>query len=204
MLIVIDNYDSFTYNLVQYFGELGCAVEIFRNDQITVEKLKELNPSHIVISPGPGTPAESGISMDVIREFAGKVPILGVCLGHQCIGEVYGAKVVRAPYLMHGKISKVIYSDKEELFNGMNNPFSATRYHSLIIDNKSIEGTPLEVTAWTADNIVMAVRHKDFRNLIGVQFHPESVLSEDGKLLLSNFLKIRGAQQAPKMAYFTK
>jgi len=190
MIVVIDNYDSFTFNLVQYLGELGCSIQVFRNDTITVDEIKNLNPTHIVISPGPGTPDEAGVSNNVIRELKGEYPILGVCLGHQCIGQIFGAKVVRAPYLMHGKVSRIIYDYEETLFSGMSNPFIATRYHSLIIDKDSIKNTSLKITAWTSDDLVMGVRHKDYPNLIGVQFHPESILTEDGKILLSNFIKL--------------
>ncbi len=189
MILVIDNYDSFTYNLVQYLGELGAECQVYRNDAVSVEKIKQLNPSHIIISPGPGTPDESGISLDVIKNFAGVVPILGVCLGHQAIGQVFGAKIIRAPYLMHGKVSEIIHDTDEPLFEDIDNPFSATRYHSLIIDKASLEGTPLKTIAWTSDGIIMAVRHKQFKNLSGIQFHPESILTKFGKKLLSNFLK---------------
>lgn len=188
MILVIDNYDSFTYNLVQYLGEIGAECRVFRNDKITIEEIKKLNPSHIIISPGPGTPDESGISLDVIKNFAGSIPILGVCLGHQAIGQVFGAKVVRAPYLMHGKVSEIIHDTEDPLFTGIDNPFTATRYHSLVIDRDSLKGTPLKITAWTSDDIVMAVRHKEFKTLVGIQFHPESILTKTGKQLLSNFL----------------
>lgn len=191
MILVIDNYDSFTYNIVQYLGELGAECQIFRNDAVSVEDIKQINPSHIIISPGPGTPDESGVSLDVIKNFGGKIPILGVCLGHQAIGQVFGAKVVRAPYLMHGKVSEIIHDPDEPLFTGIDNPFSATRYHSLIIDRASLEGTPLKIIAWTSDNIVMAVKHKDFKNLVGIQFHPESILTKSGKNILSNFIKFQ-------------
>lgn len=189
MILVIDNYDSFTYNLVQYLGELGAECRVFRNDAISVEEIKQLNPSHIIISPGPGTPEESGVSLDVIENFAGTIPILGVCLGHQAIGQVFGAKVVRAPYLMHGKVSEIIHDTDDPLFYDIDNPFSATRYHSLVIDRASLKETLLKTIAWTSDNIVMGVRHKDFKNLVGIQFHPESILTKSGKKLLSNFLK---------------
>lgn len=188
MILVIDNYDSFTYNLVQYLGELGAECQTFRNDAITAEEAEKLNPSHIIISPGPGTPDDSGVSKDIISKLAGKTPILGVCLGHQAIGEVFGAKVVRAPYLMHGKVSQISYDPEEELFKGIENPFTATRYHSLVIEPDSIEGTPLKVIAKTSDNIVMAVRHSEYTNLLGIQFHPESILTQSGKRMLSNFI----------------
>jgi anthranilate synthase/aminodeoxychorismate synthase-like glutamine amidotransferase len=189
MILVIDNYDSFTYNLVQYLGELGAECQVFRNDVISVEEIKKLNPSHIIISPGPGTPDESGISLDVIKNLAGIIPILGVCLGHQAIGQVFGAKIVKAPYLMHGKVSEIIHDIDDPLFFDVDNPFSATRYHSLVIDRNSVKETPLKIIAWTSDNIVMGVRHKDFKNLVGIQFHPESILTKSGKKILSNFLK---------------
>lgn len=189
MIVVIDNYDSFVYNIVQYLGELKKECAVFRNNKISIEEIKKLNPSHIIISPGPGTPEETGISKKVISELKGDYPILGVCLGHQSIGEVFGAKVVRAPYLMHGKTSKIFYEQNEKLFEGIPNPFIATRYHSLIIDKESLEGTPLKIIAQTDDNIVMAIKHKDFENLLGVQFHPESILTENGHKLLENFLK---------------
>jgi len=189
MILVIDNYDSFTYNLVQYLGEIGAECQVFRNDEITCEEIEKLNPSHIIISPGPGTPDESGISLEVIKNFAGKKPILGVCLGHQAIGQVFGGKVVRAPYLMHGKVSEVIHDTDEPVFFDVDNPFQATRYHSLVVDRASLKDTPLKIIAWTSDNLVMALRHKEFKNLIGVQFHPESILTKSGKRMLANFIK---------------
>lgn len=188
-ILVIDNYDSFTYNLVQYLGELKQDVVVYRNDQITIDEIKKLKPTHIVISPGPGRPKDGGISIDLIKEFSGKIPILGVCLGHQCIGEVYGGKVVNAPELMHGKTSE-IFHDKNSIFSGIPSPFTATRYHSLVVDLKSTEKTSLKVTAKTKDNIVMALEHKDYKNLIGVQFHPESILTQNGHKLLINFLNL--------------
>ncbi len=191
MILVIDNYDSFTYNLVQYLGELGSDIKVLRNDAISAEEALELNPSHLIISPGPGTPEDSGVSKKLITTFAGKIPILGVCLGHQTIGEIYGAKVVKAPYLMHGKTSEIIFSADEDLFYNIDNPFCATRYHSLIIDKASLEQTPLQVTAWTSDGVVMAIRHKEHKNLLGVQFHPESILTKAGKNILSNFLSLK-------------
>lgn len=190
MILVIDNYDSFVYNLVQYLGELKQDCQVFRNDSITVEQIRALNPSHIIISPGPGTPQEAGVSNDVIRELKGEFPILGVCLGHQCIGEAFGAKVVRAPYLMHGKTANVIYENHDLLFDDMPCPFVATRYHSLVIDKESAINTDLKVIAWTSDNLIMAVKHKLYNNLYGVQFHPESILTEQGHKLLNNFLKL--------------
>jgi len=191
MILVIDNYDSFTYNLVQYLGEIGAECQVFRNDAIDIEGIKQLNPSHIVVSPGPGTPDESGVSLDIIKNMAGTVPILGVCLGHQAIGQVFGAKIVRAPYLMHGKVSEIIHDTDEPLFVGVDNPFTATRYHSLVVDRDSLKETPLKIIAWTSDNIVMGVKHKDFKNLAGIQFHPESILTKSGKKILSNFLNFR-------------
>jgi anthranilate synthase component II len=184
MLIVIDNYDSFTYNLVQYLGELGQEIKVFRNDQVTLEEIKALDPDHIVISPGPGDPNDGGISNDVLHEFGPTTPILGVCLGHQCIGHVSGGKIVRAPRLMHGKTSRV-YHNGDGLFTGVPSPFQATRYHSLIIEEPIPDD--LAVTAFTRDGEVMAVRHKN-QPTVGVQFHPESILTEHGKRILQNFL----------------
>ena len=187
MLLVIDNYDSFTYNLVQYFGELKAKPVVFRNDQITLAKIKGLKPKQIVISPGPCTPKEAGISNDVIKTFSGKTPILGVCLGHQCIGDVFGGKVVRAKRIMHGKTSE-IFHDKKYLFQGIQNPFTATRYHSLLVEKKSFP-KDLEITAWTAEDEVMGLRHKKHPTW-GVQFHPESILTLAGKDILRNFLTL--------------
>ncbi|MEW5720020.1 MAG: aminodeoxychorismate/anthranilate synthase component II [Chloroflexota bacterium] len=185
MIIVIDNYDSFTYNLVQYLGELGAAMRVFRNDQVTLDEIARLAPSHIVISPGPGTPAEGGVSSAVIREFHRDIPILGVCLGHQCIGDVFGGVVTRAPRLMHGKTS-MIYHDARGIFDGVPSPFEAGRYHSLIVQEPL--PTELRVTAFTKEGEVMGIRHKQFP-LEGVQFHPESVLTKHGKQILKNFLE---------------
>lgn len=187
MLIVIDNYDSFTYNLVQYFGELGADIKVFRNDQVTLDEIRALNPSHICISPGPGDPDDGGISNAVIRELGPTTPVLGVCLGHQCMGQVFGGKVVRAPRLMHGKTSPV-YHNGTGLFAGLPTPFQATRYHSLIVQ----EPLPdcLEVTAYTAEEEVMGLRHKEFP-VVGVQFHPESILTEYGREMLGNFINGR-------------
>ena len=188
-VLVIDNYDSFTYNLVQYLGELKQEVLVYRNDEITVNEITKLKPSHIVISPGPGRPSDAGISKELIKELKGKLPVLGVCLGHQCIGEVFGGKIINAPVLMHGKTSE-IFHEENSIFADIPNPFIATRYHSLIIDLESIKNKPLKVTAKTKDNLVMALVHKDFKNLTGVQFHPESILTEHGYKLLSNFLRL--------------
>ncbi len=193
MILVIDNYDSFTYNLVQYLGELGQTlsiakdIEVFRNDQITLEEIKAKAPDGIVISPGPGTPNDAGISLDVIEKLGPQTPILGVCLGHQSIGQVYGGKVVSAPELMHGKTSPV-HHHNTGVFTGLAEPFTATRYHSLIIEKESCPDV-LEVTAWVDDGTIMGVRHRDYPHIQGVQFHPESVLTESGKDLLKNFLK---------------
>ncbi|MDA0324745.1 MAG: aminodeoxychorismate/anthranilate synthase component II [Verrucomicrobia bacterium] len=187
MLLVIDNYDSFTYNLVQYFGELGADPQVKRNDAITPEEVERMKPSKIVISPGPGTPADAGISMELIRRFGAKVPLLGVCLGHQCIGEVYGGKVVRAGRLMHGKTSPIQH-DGKGVFAQLPNPFEATRYHSLIVEAESVPSC-LEVSAKTAEGEIMGLRHRQ-NPVHGVQFHPESILSKEGKDLLANFLKM--------------
>lgn len=184
MLVMIDNYDSFTYNLVQYFGELGAEIRVFRNDAVTLDEIKALKPTHIVISPGPGNPDDGGISNEVLREFGPTTPILGVCLGHQCIGQVYGGKVNRAPRLMHGKTSSVYHNGKG-LFDGVPSPFKATRYHSLIVEEPLPE--VLQVTAFTRDGEVMGLRHKKYPT-VGVQFHPESILTEHGKRILQNFL----------------
>ena len=187
MLLMLDNYDSFTYNLVQYLGELGQDLKVYRNDKITIAEIEALKPERIVISPGPCTPKEAGISIDVIKHFSGKVPILGVCLGHQSMGEAFGGDVIRAPYLMHGKTS-LIHHDGRTIFAGLPNPFEATRYHSLIIKKETLPPV-LEISAWTDDGIIMGVRHKKFK-VEGVQFHPESILTGAGKDLLRNFLKL--------------
>ncbi|MBI5747100.1 MAG: aminodeoxychorismate/anthranilate synthase component II [Nitrospirae bacterium] len=187
MILMIDNYDSFTYNLVQYLGELGQEIKVFRNDKITIAEIEELKPERIVISPGPCTPKEAGISIEVIRHFQGKMPILGVCLGHQSIGEAFGGDVVRAGRLMHGKIS-MIYHDGKTIFKDIPNPFEATRYHSLIIKRETIPSC-LIITAETKEGEIMGVRHKDFP-IEGMQFHPESILTKAGMDLLRNFLKI--------------
>ena len=185
MLLMIDNYDSFTYNLVQYFGELGQEVKTFRNDQITIEEIRKLDPKYIVISPGPCTPKESGISMQVIDSFKEKKPILGVCLGHQAIGAVFGANIIKAKELMHGKTSE-IHHDGNFLFEGMPQNFIATRYHSLVIEEKTLSRDFI-VNARTEDGSIMGIQHCKL-NVSGVQFHPESIMTEDGKKLLSNFL----------------
>ena len=186
MLLVIDNYDSFTYNLVQYFGELGEDVQVFRNDDITLEGVERLSPARIVVSPGPCTPNEAGISVPAIQHFAGKVPILGVCLGHQSIGQAFGGKIVHAKQLMHGKTS-VIHHENNSVFRGLPADFQATRYHSLVIERESLPAC-LEVTAWTDDGEIMGVRHKTLP-IEGVQFHPESILTEHGHAMLKNFLE---------------
>jgi anthranilate synthase/aminodeoxychorismate synthase-like glutamine amidotransferase len=191
MVFVLDNYDSFTYNLVQYLGELGAEVEVRRNDQVTVAEVEAMHPDRILISPGPCTPREAGISIDLIRHFTGKVPVLGVCLGHQAIGDAFGGKVIRAPHLMHGKTSEVRH-DGKTIFSGLPSPMTSTRYHSLIVREEDLP-KDLEVSAWTTEKdgsrTIMGVRHKRFP-VEGVQFHPESVLTESGKKLVENFLKI--------------
>ncbi len=189
---MIDNYDSFTYNLVQYFGELGEDIKVFRNNKITIQEIENLKPDTIVISPGPCTPKEAGISVETIRHFAGKIPILGVCLGHQSIGAAFGGDIIRAPRLMHGKTS-LIYHDGKTVFTGIPNPFEATRYHSLLIKGETLPDC-LEITARTEIDEIMGVRHREFV-LEGVQFHPESILTAVGKDLLRNFLKLRSAIQ---------
>ncbi|NWG39480.1 MAG: aminodeoxychorismate/anthranilate synthase component II [Hydrogenophilaceae bacterium] len=186
MLLMIDNYDSFTYNLVQYFGELGEEVTVIRNDEIDLEGVAALKPDHIVISPGPCTPNEAGISVPLIKAFAGKVPLLGVCLGHQSIGQAFGGKIVHAKALMHGKTSMIHHKDIG-VFRGLPNPFRATRYHSLVIERETLPDC-LDITAWTDDGEIMGVRHKTLV-VEGVQFHPESILTEHGHAMLANFLK---------------
>lgn len=191
MLLMIDNYDSFTYNIVQYFAELGTDVQVYRNDEITIEEIEALNPERLVVSPGPCTPDDAGISMEAIRHFAGKLPILGICLGHQSIGQVFGGDTIRAGRVMHGKVSAVYHKDTG-VFRGLNNPLQATRYHSLVIDQNTLPDC-LEVTAWTRNSDgsmeeIMGVRHKTLA-VEGVQFHPESIMSEQGHELLRNFLR---------------
>lgn len=190
MILMIDNYDSFTYNIVQYLGELGADVEVYRNDAISLDQIEQLAPEKIVVSPGPCTPSEAGISIDVIKQFAGRIPILGVCLGHQAIGQAFGGEIIRARQVMHGKLSPVYHSD-QGVFSGLQNPVTVTRYHSLVIDRETLPDC-LEVTAWTQQedgsvDEIMGVRHKTLA-VEGVQFHPESILSEQGHQLLKNFL----------------
>lgn len=193
MLLMIDNYDSFTYNLVQYLGELGADVRVYRNDQITVDDIARFQPDHVVISPGPCTPTEAGVSLEVIRHYAGKIPLLGVCLGHQAIGQAFGGKVVHARQVMHGKTSLIYHADKG-VFKGLPNPFEATRYHSLIIERASLPSC-LEVTAWTQHedggiDEIMGVRHREYA-VEGVQFHPESILTQHGHAMLKHFLEMK-------------
>jgi para-aminobenzoate synthetase component II len=187
MVLVIDNYDSFTYNLVQYLGELNAEIKVRRNDQVSIDEIEEMRPERIVVSPGPKTPSEAGICLDLIQRFSGRVPILGVCLGHQAIGQAFGGKVIRAPQVMHGKTSLVMH-DGKTIFSGLPNPFPATRYHSLIVERESLPAC-LEVSATSSDGLIMGLRHKEVK-VEGVQFHPESVLTESGKQLLANFLKL--------------
>ena len=187
MLLVIDNYDSFTYNLVQYLGELGQRIEVRRNDEVAVDQIASMQPDRIVVSPGPGTPSDAGISMKVIEKFAGKIPIFGVCLGHQAIGQVFGGRVVRAPRLFHGKSSQVQH-DGKTIFAGLENPFAAGRYHSLIVERETLPDE-LEVSATTPNGTIMGLRHRKLK-IEGVQFHPESIMTTEGKKLLANFLKL--------------
>jgi anthranilate synthase/aminodeoxychorismate synthase-like glutamine amidotransferase len=187
VILLLDNYDSFTYNLAQYLGELGCQVEVHRNDRISVEQIAQRKPERIVISPGPCTPQEAGICVELIQKLAGKIPILGVCLGHQAVGAAFGGKIIRAPKLFHGKTSQIRH-DGSGVFRGLPNPFTATRYHSLIVERKSLPAE-LQVTAETDDDIIMGMQHRQYP-LMGVQFHPESVLTDSGKQLLKNFLSL--------------
>ena len=187
MILVIDNYDSFTYNLVQELGSLGAKLEVRRNDDITIAQIRRMKPERIVISPGPGRPENAGVSPKVFEELGAKTPILGVCLGHQCLGLVHGARIVRAERLVHGKTSRIIHNGKD-LFRAVENPFEATRYHSLLVDKDTL-GKDLAVTAWTADQEIMGLRHKT-RPLFGVQFHPESILTTEGRKILGNFLEV--------------
>ncbi len=185
MILLIDNYDSFTYNLYHYLGELGAEVRVFRNDKVTLDEIERLRPEKIVISPGPCTPKEAGISCDLIRRFGKKTPILGVCLGHQCVGAAFGGEIIRAPTIMHGKLSDITH-DSKTIFQSLKNPFAAMRYHSLVINPKNLP-PELTVSARTPDDVIMGVRHKSFP-VEGVQFHPESILTNEGKKLLKNFL----------------
>jgi para-aminobenzoate synthetase component 2 len=187
MILLLDNYDSFTYNLAQYLGELGCAIEVHRNDKISIDEIIRRKPERIVISPGPCTPTEAGISVELIQRLKGKFPILGVCLGHQAIGAAFGGKIIRAPKLFHGKTSEIRH-DRKGVFHKLTNPFTATRYHSLIVERKSFP-RELIITAQTADGIIMGLRHRRFK-IEGVQFHPESILTGPGKQLLQNFLNL--------------
>ncbi len=186
-ILVIDNYDSFTYNLVQYLGILGCDIQVHRNDAVTLADITKVNPDRIVISPGPGLPCNAGICVSAVREFAAQIPILGVCLGHQTIGEAFGAKVVRAPQLMHGKTS-FIYHDSDSVLSNLPNPFEATRYHSLMLRREDLPECLL-VNAWTEDDLIMGLRHREY-DLFGVQFHPESVMTREGQKILENFLQV--------------
>lgn len=195
MILLIDNYDSFTYNLVQYFGELGATCLVYRNDQLSISFLTKINCQYLVISPGPGRPADAGISLKAISMLAGKVPILGVCLGHQCIGEIYGGRIISAPRLMHGK-SSLIYHDGQTIYQGLPNPFPAIRYHSLIIEKKTLPNC-LEISAQTAEGEIMGIRHKKYL-IEGVQFHPESIMTKEGKKILMNFLKMGGGRLCSK------
>jgi anthranilate synthase/aminodeoxychorismate synthase-like glutamine amidotransferase len=195
MLVMVDNYDSFTWNLVQYLGELGAEVVVHRNDEVTPEEIEQAGPLGVVVSPGPCTPREAGISVEVVRRFAGKLPVLGVCLGHQCIASAFGGKVVRADRLMHGKTSPVEH-DGRGVFSGLPQGFIATRYHSLIVERESLPAE-LEVSAWTAEGEIMGIRHKQLQ-VEGVQFHPESILTSEGKALLGNFLDmVTGGESGP-------
>lgn len=189
MILVIDNYDSFVYNLVQYLGELGVQMRVLRNDRVSVPQIREFAPQAILISPGPGRPADAGVSIPVIRELGATTPILGVCLGHQAIGEAFGGRVVRAPQTMHGKTSR-IFHDERSIFAGMPRPFEATRYHSLLVERESLPDC-LDVTAWTEEGLIMGVQHRE-RPIVGVQFHPESILTHEGRRLLANFLTQHG------------
>ncbi|XP_073293327.1 anthranilate synthase beta subunit 2, chloroplastic-like [Primulina huaijiensis] len=198
-IIVIDNYDSFTYNLCQYMGELGCVFEVYRNDELTIDELKGKKPRGVLISPGPGTPQDSGISLQTVLELGPTVPLFGVCMGLQCMGEAFGGKIVRSPYgVVHGKSSLVYYNEGGEdgLFAGLPNPFTAGRYHSLVIEKESFPSDVLEITAWTEDGLVMAARHKVHRHIQGVQFHPESIITAEGKTIVQNFIKLMERKEA--------
>jgi len=196
MILLIDNYDSFTYNLVQYLGELGASCQVVRNDQIDLAAIRQKSPKYLFISPGPCTPNEAGISQEAIRQMAGEIPILGVCLGHQCIGSAFGGRIIRAERLMHGK-SSLIYHDGRAIYRGLPNPFQAIRYHSLLIERKSLPAC-LEISAETKEGEIMGVRHKDFV-MEGVQFHPESIMTGEGKKILKNFLQMEEKKDAEKL-----
>jgi anthranilate synthase/aminodeoxychorismate synthase-like glutamine amidotransferase len=187
VILIVDNYDSFTYNLAQYFGELGCALMVKRNDAVSLDEISSLRPTHVCISPGPGRPAQAGLSNDIVRRFAPQLPLLGVCLGHQCIGEVFGGRIVAAPRLLHGKTSQIQHNGSG-VFANLPNPFTATRYHSLVVSPDSVPDC-LEVTAQTSEGEIMGLRHRDFP-VHGVQFHPESILTAEGKKLLANFVAL--------------
>nr|ATJ02924.1 anthranilate synthase component II [Porphyridium purpureum] len=192
MILIIDNYDSFTYNLVQYIGSLGYKPIVFRNDQITIDQIRKLDPEKIIISPGPGNPDEAGICLNVVKELYNEFPILGVCLGHQTIGQAFNCKINKAQNLMHGKVSE-IYHNQKGIFYNLPNPFKATRYHSLVIDSDSVSND-IEITAWTKDKIIMGCKHKNVDTLLGLQFHPESILTEQGFIIIQNFLNLNSAR----------
>ncbi|KAI3734140.1 hypothetical protein L6452_13603 [Arctium lappa] len=198
-IIVIDNYDSFTYNLCQYMGELGCNFEVYRNDELTVDELRKKNPRGILISPGPGAPQDSGISLQTVLELGPDIPLFGVCMGLQCIGEAFGGKIIRSPSgVMHGKSSLVYHNEGGEdgLFAGISNPFTVGRYHSLVIEKESFPSDELEITAWTEDGLIMGARHKVYRHLQGVQFHPESIITTEGRTIVGNFIKLIETKEA--------
>ncbi|KAJ6800889.1 anthranilate synthase beta subunit 1, chloroplastic-like [Iris pallida] len=192
-IIVIDNYDSFTYNICQYMGALGANFEVYRNDEVTVEEVKRKRPRGILVSPGPGAPRDSGISLQTVLELGPSIPLFGVCMGLQCIGEAFGGNIVRAPLgVVHGKGTLVYYNEDQEdnLFHGLSNPFLAGRYHSLVIENDTFPSDALEITAWTEDGLIMAARHKKYKHILGVQFHPESIITKEGKAIIANFVKL--------------
>lgn len=193
MILIIDNYDSFTYNLVQYLGELGADLQVERNDRITIAGIEARRPEKIVLSPGPCTPDDAGITLEVIRHFAGRIPMLGVCLGHQAMGQAFGGRVIRAPYLMHGKTSRILH-DGRTIFEGIDNPFVATRYHSLMVERESLPAA-LEISATTSDGLIMGLRHREYL-CEGVQFHPESIMTVEGKRLLGNFLRLGNREES--------
>ncbi|ONK65332.1 uncharacterized protein A4U43_C07F36030 [Asparagus officinalis] len=203
-IVVVDNYDSFTYNLCQYMGALGASFEVYRNDEITVEEMRRKNPRGILISPGPGAPKDSGISLQTVLELGPYIPLFGVCMGLQCIGEAFGGKVVRSPSgVVHGKSSPVYYDEKltDTVFNGLPNPFTAARYHSLVVEKDSFPGDMLEITAWTEDGLIMGARHKKYKHIQGVQFHPESVITSEGLMMVHNFIKQIESLEASKSCH---